>query len=320
MVGTSARLLRLLALLQSRRDWPGAELCERLGVAPRTVRRDVGRLRELGYPVDATPGVAGGYRLGVGAVLPPLLLDDDEAVAVAVGLRGAGTIEGIEETALRALTKLERMLPSRLRHRISALHAYTVTVPGPGPTVDADVLITLSAACRDGLRLRFDYADRDGAFSTRDVEPHRIVSWGRRWYLVAWDLAPGDWRIFRADRVRPRVPAGPRFTPREPPEGDFQRFVAGRLAFWPIEARVRVHAPAERIAGLTTAEVIISDDTGCEVALRGDSLSGLAVVLGFLGAEFDVLSPPELRTYVAELGRRYTRAAGSSRSGEFPEM
>ncbi|RCV50191.1 helix-turn-helix transcriptional regulator, partial [Marinitenerispora sediminis] len=193
MLETSARLLRLLSLLQTHRDWTGAELADRLGITTRTVRRDVEKLRTLGYPVHAAPGVAGGYRLGAGAALPPLLLDDDEAVAVAVGLRTAagGTVAGIEESSVRALAKLEQVLPSRLRHRVTTLHAVTVAVPDSGAAVAPDVLTAIAAACRAHERLRFDYRDHAGQPSVRDVEPHRLVHTGRRWYLVAWDTDRG---------------------------------------------------------------------------------------------------------------------------------
>lgn len=215
MLDTSARLLRLLSLFQTRRDWSGADLAKQLGVARRAVRRDVQRLRALGYPVRATPGVSGAYRLGVGAALPPLLLDDEEAAAVAVGLRSAaaGNIAGIEETSVRALTKLEQVLPSRLRRRVSALRTHAVAVPCTGPTAGVDVLTAMTAACRDQERTKFDYTTYDGSESVRTVEPHRLVTWGRRCYLVRWDLDRGDWRTFRADRIRPRAPGGPRFAP-----------------------------------------------------------------------------------------------------------
>ncbi len=201
MLETSARLLKLLSLLQSPRDWSGAALAAELGVGVRTVRRDVEKLRTLGYPVDALPGVAG-YRLGAGAALPPLLLDDEEAVAVAIGLRAAatGSVAGIEESSVRALTKLEQVLPSRLRHRIKLLQAVAVT-PSGGPPVDPDVLLTTAAASRDHQRLRFDYRNHDGTATTRTTEPHRLVHTGRRWYLVAWDLDRSDWRTFRLDRL-----------------------------------------------------------------------------------------------------------------------
>src|SRR3954470_2906441 len=199
MLETSARLLRLISLLQARRDWTGPELAERLEVGVRTVRRDVDRLRRLGYPVQATPGVAGGYPLGVGASLPPLLLDEEEAVAVAVGLRTAvsGGVAGIEETSVRALAKLEQVLPGRLRRRVGALGAATVPYPATGPTVDPSTLATIAAACRDNERLRLRYRAHDGTASRRLLEPHRLVHTGRRWYLVAYDTDRADWRTFR---------------------------------------------------------------------------------------------------------------------------
>jgi predicted DNA-binding transcriptional regulator YafY len=229
MLETSARLLRLLALLQSRRDWTSAELSTRLDVTTRTVRNDVDRLRRLGYPVEARPGVAGGYRLGTGGSLPPLLLDDDEAVAVAVGLRTAagGSIAGIEETSLRALAKLQQILPPRLRHRVSAFRSHAVTMPSRGPQVDPDVLTALAMACRNQEQLRFDYRTHSGTAGRRLVEPYRLVNDRRRWYLVAWDLDRDDWRTFRIDRVEPRTPTGPRFTPRPlPPDHE----ITARLA------------------------------------------------------------------------------------------
>ena len=215
MLDTSVRLLRLLALLQTRRDWSGAELAERLEVTTRTVRNDIERLRLLGYEVHSQTGIAGGYRLGRGAAMPPLLLDDDEAVAVGLGLSAAaaGTVTGIEETSLRAITKLEQTLPARLRPRLDALRQATVSAAGGGPTVDADVLVTLATACRDAQQLRFDYADHDGETSVRRVEPHRLVYTGHRWYLLAWDRDRADWRTFRADRVQPRLPHRPAVHP-----------------------------------------------------------------------------------------------------------
>ncbi|MDX5574184.1 YafY family protein, partial [Streptomyces sp. ID01-9D] len=215
MLETSARLLRLLSLLQAHRDWSGADLADRLGVTPRTVRRDVDKLRELGYPVNASRGTGGGYQLGAGAELPPLLLDDEEAVAVAVGLRTAAGhgIEGIGESSVRALAKLEQVLPNRLRRRVGALGAFTVPMlHGPeASAVDPGVLTELAGACRDAERLRFAYRTHDGEDSRRTVEPHRLVCTERRWYLVAWDLERADWRTFRVDRITPTPPHGPRF-------------------------------------------------------------------------------------------------------------
>jgi predicted DNA-binding transcriptional regulator YafY len=318
MLETSVRLLRLMGLLQSRRDWSGADLAERLGVTTRTVRNDVERLRILGYRVDSSTGTAGGYRLGAGRALPPLVLDDDEAVAVAVGLRAAaaGSVTGIEDTSLRALTKLEQTLPPRLRGRIDALRAATVSAAGGGPTVDAEVLTAVAGAVRDQLRLRFDYADRGGTGSVRAVEPHRLVYTGRRWYLLAWDLDRDDWRTFRADRIRPLPPTGPRFAPREPPGGDAAAHVlrgVGARA-WQHQARIRLHASlaamSERIepgGGMLTPD----GDDACVLETGTDSLRDLVTYLTKLDVGFTVLDPPELREVLRELATRYLAAAGA---------
>jgi predicted DNA-binding transcriptional regulator YafY len=318
MLQTSARLLRLLSLLETRRDWTGTDLAERLGVTTRTVRTDIGKLRDLGYPVDASPGVQGGYRLGAGAQLPPLLLDDDEAVAVAVGLRTAAGVAGIGETSVRALAKLEQVLPSRLRHRVHALQAATVAVPGAGPAVDPDALTAIATAIRAGERLRFDYTNHGREASRRDVEPHRLVSLGRRWYLVAWDTARDDWRTFRVDRMTPKVPTGPRFAPREPPEGDVARFVQRNVgaATWRFHAKVRLHAPAEHVrARLPIAvEVTPEGPDRCVAEVGSDHASLLALYLGMLEVDFEVLDAPELAAALAKTGERFLRAASAGRS------
>src|SRR5689334_18966583 len=250
MIETSARLLKLLTLLQSPRDWTGAELAGKLQVSPRTVRTDIDRLRGLGYPVDATRGSVGGYRLGAGGSLQPLLLDDDEAVAVVIGLRKAAELTGLEESSLQALTKLEQVLPSRLRRRVNSIATYTVQVPHdePAPLFDPELLTQLTALCRDREQLTFDYLSHRADASRRKVEPYRVVNWGRRWYLVAFDLDRQDWRTFRVDRISPRIPTGPRFTPRELPEdGDLASYVSRRVsaAAWRYRATVLIHAPAE---------------------------------------------------------------------------
>jgi predicted DNA-binding transcriptional regulator YafY len=317
MLETSARLLRLLSLLQSPRAWSGPQLAERLGVTTRTVRNDVERLRALGYPVHATPGVAGGYRLGAGSALPPLLLDDEEAVAVAVGLRTAagGTVDGIEESSFRALTKLEQVLPSRLRHRVRALAASTVAVSASGPTVTADVLTAVAAACRAHERLRFDYRDHDGAATVRTVEPHTLVATGRRWYLVAWDVDRRDWRTFRVDRLAPRVPTGPRFAPRDPPDGDVARYLARGVttATWRYRVRVTVSAPAEHVAERLPPGIPVEpvDGTSCVATLGSDSPQMLAAYLGMLDADFrfDAAAAPELAAHMDVLAERYRRSA-----------
>src|SRR5580658_4559248 len=252
MLDTSARLLRLLSLFQARRYWSGADLAERLEVTSRTLRRDVDRLRSLGYPVNSTSGTAGGYQLGAGAALPPLLLDDEEAVAVAVGLRTAasGTVAGIEEASLRALSKLEQVLPARLRTRVGALHAFILPLANAGPTVDAQTLSAIAGACRDCRQLRFGYHSRDGAASVREVEPHRLVHTGRGWYLAAWDVSRNNWRTFRIDRIEGKLSTGSRFAPRKPPEGDFAAYVSRSVSYapHPHQARVTLHASAEMAA------------------------------------------------------------------------
>ncbi len=319
MFETSARLLRLLGLLQSRRDWTGDQLAQRLGVTARTIRTDIERLRALGYAVDAVPGVGGGYRLGVGAAVPPLLLDDEEAVAVAIGLRGAatGAIEGIEETSIRALTKLEQLLPSRLRRRIASLAAATLTVPplaAPAPSVDPDALMAIANACRDHERLRFDYASHGATESRRLVEPHRIVSSGRRWYLLAHDVDRGDWRTFRVDRMRLRLPAGPRFVPRDLPDAEVRERVSGQFATatWAYRARVTVSAPAEVVAARLPWPATIEpiDASSCRLEVGSDSPELLAVHLGMLGADFtiDPAESPELTEWLRVLAGRYARA------------
>lgn len=316
MLETSARLLRLLSLLQTRKDWSGADLADRLGVTDRTVRRDVDKLRSLGYPVNASSGITGGYQLGAGAALPPLLLDDEEAVAVAVGLRTAagGAVTGIEETSVRALAKLEQVLPHRLRRRISALQNYTVRIAiGDGPTVDPEVLTALANACRDHERLRFDYRDHHDESSQRLVEPHRLVTWGRRWYLVAWDVDRTDWRTFRADRIAPRSPTGPRFAPRPGPAEDIAEYVSKRVskAPWRYRARIVLHAPAQVIReriNPAVGEVEALDEHTCVLFTGADSLDNLVVHLGLLGADFEVTEPPELVERVRLWAERYRRA------------
>ncbi len=247
------RALQLLSLLQTHRFWPGEELTAHLGVSARTLRRDVDRLRSLGYPVDATPGSGGGYRLAAGAHLPPLLLDDDEAVAIAVGLRSAASasIEGMEDTALRALAKLEQVLPDRLRRRVLAVHTNVASLQwsNDGSGVDADALAVLALACRDREQVRFDYRRRDGDDSSRLVEPFQLVSTGRRWYLVAWDVRRDDWRTFRLDRLERARHAGVRCAPRELPGGDAAAFVAQSIRSMPQPAYavLEVGAPVDDV-------------------------------------------------------------------------
>jgi predicted DNA-binding transcriptional regulator YafY len=319
MLETSARLLRLLSLLQSRRDWTSAELATRLDVTTRTVRNDVERLRGLGYPVHARPGVAGGYRLGAGGTLPPLLLDDEEAVAVAIGLRTAasGSIAGIEETSLRALAKLEQVLPSRLRHRVGVFQSHVLPMPSPGPRVDPDVLTTLARACRDHERLRFDYRAHSGTTSRRSVEPYRLINDRRRWYLVAWDGDRDDWRTFRVDRIEPRPPTGPRFTPRVlPPDREVVAKVARGVqeATWRYRARVIVHASAQHVRDRLPIPVDVESlgPDRCAFEPGSDHPSMLALYLGLLDADFEVVDSPELVAALQTLADRYRRTVGTS--------
>ncbi|MGN9844427.1 helix-turn-helix transcriptional regulator [Nonomuraea sp. H19] len=316
MLRTSARLLKLLSLLETPRDWSGAELADRLGVTTRTVRKDVERLRELGYPVHATQGTAG-YRLGAGAALPPLLLDDDEAVAVAVGLRTAagGSVAGIEETSLRALAKLEQVLPSRLRYRVNTLHTATVRAgAAPGPQVSADTLMAIADACRRREMLRFDYTSPRGGDTVRSVEPHSLVSFGRHWYLVAFDNDRGDWRTFRVDRLTPRTPTGPRFTPRRPPHGDVATYLAHQLSSqtWPYQATVTLHESAAAVAdriwpGMGVIEAI--DDHSCLLHLGAETPSGLVWMITSVDADFTLTSgPPELADAFRAQATRCLRA------------
>jgi predicted DNA-binding transcriptional regulator YafY len=314
MLNTSARLLRLLTLLQTRRDWSGAGLAERLEVSTRTVRNDIERLRELGYPVHGTPGIAGGYRLGAGASLPPLLLDDEEAVAVAVGVRTAagGTVAGIEEASVRALAKLEQVLPSHLRRRVSALQSVTVPYGSTGPRVDPDILAVIAGACRDSERLRFRYQSYDGTSSRRMVEPHRLVHTGRRWYLLAWDVDREDWRTFRVDRIEPRITTDRRFEPRDPPAEDIAAFVTESVSSpYRYQARIVLHAPltevAERVP-LTTGTLEPIDDRSCLLRTWSDWLGGIAVYVAMIGVEFTIIEPPELVEQVRELAGRFARA------------
>jgi predicted DNA-binding transcriptional regulator YafY len=314
MIETSARLLKLLSLLQQPKEWSGAALAGELGVGVRTVRRDVDKLRNLGYPVDAVPGVAG-YRLGAGAALPPLLLDDEEAVAVAIGLRAAanGTVAGTEEASVRALSKLEQVLPSRLRYRIELLQQVAVT-PAGGPSVQPGVLLAVAAACRDHHQLRFDYRNHDGTATTRTTEPHRLVHTGRRWYLVAWDLDRDDWRTFRVDRLEPRIPTGPRFTPREVPElATTNRGVA--YGGYRYQARILVHASAAEVAdryGPNVASVTAIDETTTLVETGANELDQIALHLGVLGLPFEVQDPPELIDSLRALTTRLAAAIPAS--------
>jgi len=320
MTGTSARLLTLLSLLQARRDWPGATLAARLDVTPRTVRRDVDRLRELGYPVQAFKGPDGGYRLDAGAELPPLLFDDDQAVALAVALQLAAVSgAGIEEAAARALTTVRQVLPARLRHRVDAVQV-TAVPHGRDADVDPAVLVALTSAVRAREVLRMDHATPGAPEEwapPRRVEPHHLVTRAGRWYLVAWDLDRADWRVFRADRITPRTPTGPRFVPRELPGGDVAGFVAARFKGstgadeWPCRGVVELAVPAAEVApfvGDGVVEAIAPDR--CRLTLGAWSWNGLAASIGRFDADVTVLGPPELTAAFRVLAARYAVAGG----------
>lgn len=316
MANTSSRALRLLSLLQTHRYWPGQELAARLEVSPRTLRRDVDRLRALGYPVEATPGVAGGYQLGAGAAMPPLLLDDDEAVALVVGLHAAvhGPVEGIAETSLRALAKVRQVMPPRLRGRVEALSAMTSAAPwsAAAQAIDADLLTRLALACRDTERLRFDYTAADGAATMRHVEPHRLVTIGQRWYLVAYDLDRHGWRSFRADRLAAARRTGEAFTARAIPGGDAAAFVRAGILSAPrgYDVDVTVAAPADAVrARIGRWATVAATDAGhCRVTLSTDALEWPAMALGTLDAPFEVRSPPELRALLRRWATRFAHS------------
>jgi predicted DNA-binding transcriptional regulator YafY len=321
MTGTSSRLLTLLSLLQARRDWPGGELADRLEVSSRTIRRDVERLRELGYPVESLTGPAGGYRLRAGTAMPPLLLDDDEAIAIAVGLRTAAraSVTGIEETSVRALVKLEQVLPAHLRRRVRALQSATITLPAGGPTVDPQSLTVIATACRDSEVARFAYSGRDGVASRREVEPHSLVNLGRRWYLVAWDRGRKDWRTFRVDRIARPAATGVRFPPRTLPAKDAADYITRSMSAWAhrFEARVMLHAPAETVRKRVPSHwgaIEPIDDETCEYRTGDDDLDWLALRIAMLGVDFQVREPPELREHLRAMSRRLDRAAGPIRS------
>lgn len=315
---TPARLLKLLSLLQTPRDWPGRELAARLEVSARTIRRDIERLRDLGYPVEAAMGAAGGYRLAAGAAMPPLLLDDDEAVAIAVGLRIASghAVDGIDDSSVRALAKLEQVLPSRLRHRVAALSAATVyLLPGHSPPVDPATLTVLGTAIARHERLRFAYHSGGGTETRRQTEPHRLLCHGRRWYLLAFDLDRNDWRIFRVDRIREPLATGTRSAHRAPPATDAVSYVTGKLySLAPTyQAVATLHAPAGEIArklGDYAAELEPLGEQACRLRTHADTLEWLAFRLTILGCEFEVHQPPELAQYLRTLSAQAAHAAG----------
>jgi predicted DNA-binding transcriptional regulator YafY len=320
MANTSSRTLRLLSLLQTRRYWPGEELAAQLRVSPRTLRRDVDRLRELGYPIQAQRGVAGGYQLAAGTALPPLVVDDEEAVALALGLQAAaqGGVEGIAESSVRALAKVVQVMPARLRRRVQALGAMTVPTSFQGaaatPAVDPDVLTTMALACRDTERIRFSYTAANGQQAGRHVEPHRLVQLGRRWYLVGYDLGRNGWRSYRLDRLTGPATTGARFRPRELPAADAAAFVRAGIhsvrSGYDIE--VIVEAPAEVVSERIGRWVTVSpvDAARCRVQMTADALEWPIMGLGLTGAEFQVISPPELADQLRDWGARFSRATG----------
>jgi len=315
MLETSARLLRLLSLLQSRRFWSGAELSAELEVTERSVRRDVDRLRSLGYPVQGTAGVAGGYALGAGGRMPPLLLEEDEATAVAVGLRiaAAGPVSGMEEVALRALAKLEQLLPTRIRKRVSTLHGAVVSVPSGAPRVDAEVLTLIATASRDLQQLQFSYGDRKQRASTRQVEPHGVVHVGSRWYLVAFDIEREDFRTFRIDRVTSKPRLGKRFTARAIPHGDLASYVSQSISVdvHAQKARVLFHGPLETLAQRIPASagrLTAVSETQCQFETGGSDLEWLALHLAWAGVAFEVIEPRELVDVLDSLAVRLQSA------------
>ncbi|MDP3951510.1 YafY family protein [Microbacterium sp.] len=315
MLNTSARLLELLSLLQIRRDWTSVALAGRLGVSTRTVRADIGRLRSLGYPVDARPGVSGGYRLAAGSAMPPLLLDDDEAVAVAVGLGSLAVGRaGIEETALTALAKLEHVLPAHLRPRVAAVREATSTVPALEPPLDLSALGSVAAAIRGHERLRFGYTKPGGAEEPRRTEPQRLVSWGPFWYLLAWDLDRDDWRVFRVDRMVPRAPTGVRFRARVIAEADVVRFVVARVskAAWTYRARLLVHASAADFAAKVMpipVEIEAIDASSCRAEVGADDPDRLALWVAQLDVDIEVIDGDELVVAFERLATRFRMAA-----------
>lgn len=327
MANTSSRTLRLLSLLQARRYWPGPLLADRLEVSARTLRRDVDRLRELGYPVDAHPGVDGGYALAPGAALPPLVMDDDEAMALAIAIASHLTTGEGGEAALRALTKIIHVMPRRLRARLDAVRSSTTPAPWNSDTtapVDHDVLSTLALGCRDCERVRFGYRAAGGEQTARRVEPHRLVPLGRRWYLVGYDLDRHDWRTFRIDRIITAQGTGASFGPRRRPFEDVAAFVRanvlGETASGRLRVEVVIEAPADTVSRHVGRWARVDSRTpgSCTMTMDTDSLDGPLYALGAIGAEFTVVTPPELVARCADWGSRFTRAGDDPAGGGSP--
>lgn len=317
MSDTSARLLRLLSLLQTPREWPGSELADRLGVTDRTVRRDIDRLRGLGYPVEATMGATGGYRLVAGAAMPPLLVDDEEAVAIAVGLRAAAgsAIAGIEEASVRALAKIEQVLPATLRRRVRVLGAATVTPRTGANPVDPELLTALAAAVTNKERVRFAYEAADGSETRRNTEPVGLVPHKHRWYLVAFDLDRNDWRVFRADRIHRVHATGARFTPRDLPAANPAAYVTGARTDWrtpTLHFLVDIAAPAEAVIGRLgegPGDVVPHGPDTCALDMNRDDLpEWVAHRLLELGADIKVHSPAQLTEAIRTIRDRAARA------------
>ncbi|KQY47429.1 YafY family protein [Cellulomonas sp. Root137] len=315
----SSRLLSLLSLLQARRDWPGGVLADRLGVSPRTVRRDVDRLRELGYPVHASKGPDGGYRLDAGTQMPPLLLDDDQAVALVVALQTASTgVAGVDEAAVRALATLRQVMPARLRTAADALQVTAVTRRGNRPEVDQHVLLAVGAAVRAREVLRFDYAGGTdaGPRPARRAEAHHLVTWGDRWYLVGYDLERADWRTFRVDRMTPKSGSGPRFAPRPLPASDVAAFVAERFAAvtpWPCRGEAEVDMPATEVATWAGRDALVEPlgQDRSRAALSAWSWDGVAARFAMFGVPLRVIGPPELADAMRRLADRATASLGA---------
>lgn len=315
MANTSGRMLRLLSLLQTHRYWPGTELSERLEVSARTLRRDIDRLRDLGYQVDAVRGVAGGYQLRAGGSLPPLLLEDEEAVAIAVGLRtsAAGAVQGMEEASIQALTKVLSLMPSRLRRQMDALQSQTVPAPMRGPTIDARTLTTLAQGCRDDEVVDFAYTARGADETHRHVEPHRLVSLGRRWYLVAYDRDRRDWRSFRVDRIREAELTGARYRPRELPAEDALEFVKSGIASRPMRYAVRVRFEVEpevvsrMVGGWAQVEPVPG---GSVMSMNADHLDWPLMLLAGVDAPFTIEEPAALVELAARTAARLARSSG----------
>ena len=317
MSEVTSRALRLLALLQSRTVWTGPELAAEMGVTTRTVRRDVDRLRQLGYPVLTSAGHGGGYQLGAGRALPPLLLSSSEAVAVAVGLRlaSASGLDGLDEEALRALAALDRILPAPVRAEVGAVTEAMGVITRPLTEVRSEVLMALASAVRDRVRVRVDYERADGVRGERRLEPYRVLSMEGRWYLFAWDLGREDWRTFRMDRMHAVHPST--FPIGERPVPDIEAEVRESITVggYPRTATVRIVAPLEEIAPRVSARagtVTADGPEACILRAGAEDLHWVALHLAWIGAPIEVIDPPELLELIEALGDWASRARRSS--------